>query len=80
MESCSRAIYYYLQMRTSLRLEDVAKKPEGLVGFLREMFRAEAQVLERRVSQELCAEFGINPGEIEGADLASLIKRILSRE
>jgi len=50
------------------------------VGFLRDMFKAGAQVLERRVFEKLCVAFEVNPGEVEGADLVTLIKRILSEK
>ena len=79
-ESCARAIYYYLQMRTGLRLEDVVDRPEAFVGFLREMFRAGAQVLERKIVEKLCAKLDINPREVEGVDLASLIRTLLSEK
>jgi hypothetical protein len=57
-----------------LKMENVV---EALVSFLRDMFKAGAHVLERKIVEELCASFGINPGEVRGADLATLIKRIL---
>ncbi len=79
-DSCSRAVYYYFHMRTGLRVEDVVDRPEALVGFLREMFGAGAQVLERGLVKRLCAKFGINPRDVEGADLASLIKALTSKE
>jgi len=78
-ESSSRAIYYF-QMRTSLKIEDAVERPEALVSFLRDMFKAGAQVLERKIIEKLCASFGINPGEVGGADLATLVKRILSEK
>ena len=76
----SRAIYYYFQMRAGLKIEDAVKRPEALVSFLRDMFKAGAQVLERKIIEKLCASFGINPGEVGGADLATLVKRILSEK
>jgi hypothetical protein len=44
------------------------------------MFKAGAQVLERRVFEKLCVAFEVNLGEVEGADLVTLIKRILSKK
>jgi hypothetical protein len=79
-ESSSRAIYYYFQMRTGLKTEDAVERPEALVSFLRDMFKAGAQVLERRVFEKLCVTFGVNPGEVEGADLVTLIRRVLSKK
>ena len=76
----SRAIYYYFQVLTGLKIEDVIERPEALVSFLRNMFKAGAQVLERRVFEKLCVAFEVNPGEVEGADLVTLIKRILSKK
>jgi hypothetical protein len=76
----SRAIYYYFQVLTGLKIEDAVERPEALVSFLRNMFKAGAQVLERRVFEKLCVTFGVNPGEVEGADLVTLIKRILSKK
>jgi len=76
----SRTIYYYFQMRTGLKIEDAVERPEALVSFLRDMFKAGAQVLERKIIEKLCASFGINPGEVGGADLATLIKRVLSEK
>jgi hypothetical protein len=62
-ESSSRAIYYYFRMRTGLKIEDAVERPEALVSFLRDMFKAGAQVLERRVFEKLCVAFEVNPGE-----------------
>jgi hypothetical protein len=67
-------------MRTGLKIEDAIERPEALVSFLRDMFKAGAQVLERRVFEKLCVAFEVNPGEVEGADLVTLIKRILSEK
>jgi hypothetical protein len=76
----SRTIYYYFQMRTGLKIEDAVERPEALVDFLRDMFKTGAQVLERKIIEKLYASFGINPGEVGGADLATLIKRVLSEK
>ncbi len=78
-EPCSRAIYYYFQLRTSLRSEDVADRPEAFVGFLREMFRAGAQVIERRIAERLCARFGVDVRDVGGLDLVNLIKALTSK-
>jgi len=75
-ETCARAICHYLWIRTGLRLEDVVERPEAFVAFLREMFRAGAQIIERKIAEKLCAELEVNPKEVEGADLVSLIKAL----
>jgi len=76
-ESCAKAVYYYLQLHTGLRLEDVVDRPEAFVSFLREMFRAGAQILERKVVEKLCAKLEVDQREVGGADLASLMKKLL---
>ena len=79
-DSCSRAIYYYFQTRTGLQIGGVVERPEALVSFLREMFKAGARVLERRITEKLCVKFDVNPREVGGTDLASLIRKILSKK
>ena len=78
-EPCLRAIYYYFQLRTGLRPEDVADRPEAFVAFLREMFRAGAQVVERRIAERLCARFGVDVRDVGDLDLVNLIKALTSK-
>jgi len=79
-ESCAKSIYYYFQMCTGLRVEDVVERPEAFVSFLRDMFKAGAQVLERKVVERLCTKFGVNPGDVRGVDLVSLIRMFSSKK
>jgi hypothetical protein len=44
----SRTIYYYFQMRTSLKIEDAVERPEALVSFLRDMFKTGLRSLRGR--------------------------------
>jgi len=43
------------------------------------MFRAEAQVVERRIVERLCARFGVDVREVGGLDLVNLIKALTSK-
>ena len=79
-ESCSRAIYYYFQTRTGLRIEDAVDRPEALASFLRGMFMAGAQVLERKIVERLCAKLQLDPREVSASDLATLVRALLSEK
>jgi len=75
-ETGARALYYHFEAYTNLRREDVLKKPEAFVGFLRSVFGAGSKILERMIIQKLCSRFGIGLQEINTDDLAVVIESL----
>jgi hypothetical protein len=77
-ETGRKVIYYYFQERTGLQAKDVAERPEALVALLRDIFKAGAEIFEKRIMEKLCAKFGVDLGKVGGTDVAALIKRLVA--
>lgn len=79
-EACTKSVYYYFQMRTGLQVKDIVKRPETFIDFLRDMFKAGAQVIEKRIREKLCAMFEVDLMSIEDADVVGLIRKLLAKK
>jgi len=71
-------VYFYFRLRTGLQARDVAERPEALVALLRDVFKAGAEIFEKRIMEKLCAKFRVDLGKVGGADVAALIKRLVA--
>jgi hypothetical protein len=79
-ESGTKAIYYYFQVQTGMKVEEAIESPEIFVSFLRNIFKAGSQILERRIIEKLCDKFSQNLEEEKNIDLTNLIKKLLKKK
>jgi len=75
-EPAVRFIYDYLETNSSLKREDIPKKPETFVEGLEEMLSSGAKVIEKLILKNLCSHLEVEYRERTGYGFSEYIREI----
>ena len=74
-----RVVFFHLEKRHSIKLNEVPKKLEDFSNGLRDIFGIGAEVIERRIGRKLAEKLGVEYDREPGESLASYVERLRSR-
>ena len=75
-ESAKAAIYFHIERNSSVRKEEIPKKPRDLSVAIRKIFGEGGLVLEKLMLTKLCERLQVSRGRIEGMDFASAVEEL----
>ncbi len=77
--SFSRVLLHFLEISSSLDINKIMEDPDKLTTGLRSLFEEGAEVIERRIIENLYSKLGINPISHGRQDFSEAIKKAYKR-